>query len=171
MQYATGNIWDYYDRGFWAVIPTNHGWNSKGYNVMGRGLAKQAADKFPDLPRQYGASNRRDARAQALMVFIIADMRLIMFPTKALNLAAPHLSWKADSTLPMIEACSRYLREWIILRTTDSSLRAIGGEHVDAPVAIPLVGCGEGRLNRTDVLPILERYFGDRDDVVLVERK
>jgi len=56
MQEINGNIWEQYDLGRWIVITTNGEVRKDGACVMGRGIAKQAADKFPDLPYTLGST-------------------------------------------------------------------------------------------------------------------
>jgi len=50
MQEITGDIWEQHKLGRWIVITTNGAIKNDGSCVMGRGVAKQAADKYPELP-------------------------------------------------------------------------------------------------------------------------
>lgn len=157
MKHATGDIWALADS-HWLIIPVNAGWSYTGNNVMGRGLAKQASLKFPTLPAQYGAvCKEQAATGRANQIYVCPDEQLIMFPTKPLNPAAPHLSWKQNSDINLIAHSCAAIQSWID-----------HGFNCDRPVAFPLVGCGAGNLQPDDVLAVLEKYFGPYDNVVLV---
>src|SRR3989304_3265353 len=99
MREATGNIWDY--RSSMKVISVNLGWTKYGWNVMGRGLAQQAKERYWNLPKVYGkyccemaAQNR---------IYIIRFNDLLLFPVKPLNKSNPHLSWMQPANLELIE--------------------------------------------------------------------
>ena len=161
MQKVIGNIWDLSDS-HWIIIPTNYGWTRRGANVMGRGLAKQAALKYPHIPLFYGKICRDMAYSVTLTgsyapLPFVADTntRLIFFVVKPLNKDAPNLSWQLPATLPTIEASLRCLIDWMY--------------EADKPlVAMPLVGCGNGGLDPKVVVPVLEDYLKNFDNVVLV---
>lgn len=51
---TTANVWDVHAAGGWVVIPTNQQTRTDGTAVMGAGLAKDAAERFPALPGAYG---------------------------------------------------------------------------------------------------------------------
>lgn len=55
-----GNLWDFYrtESDCFIVIPTNGVLKSNGEAVMGAGLAKQAAQRFPTLPQLLGQAIR-----------------------------------------------------------------------------------------------------------------
>jgi hypothetical protein len=164
MHEISGDIWNLADS-HWIVIPTNCGWNSRGENVMGAGLAKQAAMRFPELRAVYGKVCRDEAlagRANPFMVY--GKRRLILFAVKPLWKDAPQLSWKRPADLKMIEASCRCLVDWINDGVADS-----WPELPEPPlIAIPTVGCGNGRLHEADVLPILHKHLDRFDNVVLV---
>ena len=162
MREVFGNLWDWYDAGAWVVVPCNVGWKRNGENVMGRGVAKQAKDRFAlkgiNLPLAVGTVFREAVRAGLpLTVFCAPEWRVIYFPTKPLNYVQPHLSWRNNATLGMIEASAWGLASYptkILLDTT-------------TPIALPLVGTGCGGLREEDVLPILRKHLVS-DQFVLV---
>lgn len=139
MQTATGNIWDWLDQGARIVIPTNIGWKRDGANVMGAGLAKQAAARYPGAAAWYGAWCADHPGEPCVVAYPLAP--IIFFPTKPLNWQAPYLSWQGSADLATIERSAKALASW-------------PGKE---PVAVPLVGCGNGGLLAADVVPILER--------------
>lgn len=150
MLYAKGDLWDYAPT-HWLVIPTNIGWTRDGRNVMGRGVAKQAAERVPALAQWYGELCRRRGAATAVAFnrwTISADevYKLLLFPVKPLNLAAPWLSWQNRADLELIKRSTKLL--------------SLAGTML-TPVALPLVGCGNGGLVQEDVLPILAAQLDD----------
>lgn len=147
MKEIRGNIWDYHDKGYWIVITTNGTVKANGSAVMGRGVALQAARKFPDLPRAIGQC----IRVFGNEVFIMdrgdpsGGYRILTFPVK-------HNWWeKADLTL-IEESCKKLKATW------------------SCPDKVYLVrpGCGNGGLDWKDVKPILKEYLDDR--FIVVER-
>lgn len=139
-----GNIWDHH-ASHHIVIPTNIGYKKKGgENVMGRGLAAQAAKRFPELPRWYGEYCRTFGKDTPVVIY--PDGRLILFPVKPLNEAAPWLSWTNSADLKLIERSAQQLARVII----------------EGPVAVSLVGCGNGGLDMGDVRPILDKHLSSK---------
>jgi hypothetical protein len=156
MKRAYGNIWDLADS-HWIVIPTNGGWRADGTNVMGRGLALQAANRFPEIPGVYGRVCREN---QGTCFMVYGERQLIFFPVKPLRIDAPHLSWRQPADLRCIKASCENLVEWIEMEKP---------LEIENPplIAMPMVGCGNGGLEPQVVLPILEEHFGRFDNVVL----
>jgi len=148
-----GDIWSYSESHF-IVIPTNIGWKwQDGRNVMGRGLALQATKKWPYFSFWFGEMCRRHGEKTPTCVYPYGP--LIAFPVKPLNKKEPHLSWRSNADTGLIER----------------SARELAAIEVPKPVALPLVGCGNGKLEMSEVRPILDRYLGDsRFVLVLAER-
>lgn len=154
MKYAIGSIWERYDKGSYIVVPTNIGWTGSGHNVMGRGVAHQASQRFPELSYRYGQICK--ALKAETPIQISADLRLILFPVKPLNVKQPHLSWQNNASLELIEKSLIELSKW-------------AEDNTSIMIALPLVGCGNGKLARTSVIPTLERHLSDA--FTLVELK
>lgn len=144
MLQTVGDLWSFYGRPNSAiVIPTNIGWKKNQENVMGAGLAKDAARRFRNLPYRYG--RWCELHKEETKVVYAKDLGLILFPTKPLDAASPHLSWRNPSTLPRI---TRSLHELVALKADP--------EHSDLhTIYIPLVGCGNGKLEESAVLPLM----------------
>jgi hypothetical protein len=149
MRLTTGNIWDWHGTHD-VVIPTNQGWRQDGTNVMGAGLALQAARRFPGLPAWYGAWCRQYGPAAGVVRH--PDWRLICFPTKPLDSAHPWLSWQQGASIDLVARGA-------------AELGTISGE-----IALPLVGCGLGGLEVDDVLAMLEAHLVE-DRFVLVTQE
>lgn len=159
MKTVYGDIMSYRGKGY-IVIPTNIGWKADGTNVMGRGLARLVASRYPKLPADYGAACKLQGEKAKCVVWAGPDVNLILFPVKPLNKEAPHMSWKSPASLEIIERSAKNL--------------AGLGEVLpgDLPIAVPAVGCGNGGLDWSDVKPILEKYLvSDRFIMVLEESR
>jgi hypothetical protein len=143
-----GDIWDLkFDR-YWRVVPTNLGWRHDGRNVMGAGVAKQAAQRFPDLSAWYG----KVCQGMARTVIFLASYepgKLIMFPVKPLDMIQPHLSWRQGASLDLID-------EMLVLLADETE-----------QVILPLVGCGNGGLSPELVRPRIEKLLA-ADNFTLV---
>lgn len=164
--YDIWNLQEYFKKSHnktYVVIPSNIGWKRNGENVMGAGVAKQCKIMYPEVPLKLGehykylyhSNPNRDAVNN---ISINWKRELIFFPTKALNKERPWLSWQHNSDLETIKQPCFYLKELII-------------EYSFAKneiILLPLVGCGNGGLDKELVIPILEHYFNDLDNIVLV---
>lgn len=140
MKIAEGDIWTI--SGSWRVIPTNGYITVKGECVMGRGLALQAKLKYPRLP--FELANL--IKAHGDRVFLLRPYNLISFPVK--------LVWWEKASIELIENSCKQLVEIV----TDSK---------EDNILIPMVGCGNGKLDPSQVKPILEKYLDDRFTLVL----
>jgi len=88
MRTLSGDIWDWYGKST-IVISTNGFVKNNGECVMGRGVAFQAKNRFPPLPRLLG----RHIGLHGNGVFLFLQYDLITFPVK-------HNWWeKADPIL------------------------------------------------------------------------
>lgn len=143
MREATGNIW--WTRWDAIVIPTNGDVNRGGEAVMGRGLARQAAQRWPLLPKTL-AMLLREHGNHAFDVWKPRRLpTLLSFPVKH--------HWHESAELDLIERSAQ-------------ELVALADSLAYRQVALPRVGCGNGKLDWVDVQPILERHLDDRFIVV-----
>jgi len=147
-----GDIWDFYYEAKWIVITTNIGWKKDGTNPMGAGIAKQAADMFPDLPEWYGERCRKYGSNTAVAAYDPA--RFFLFPTKPLDEDKPWMSWQSMSSIALIKRSAKQLVALVnILNERNYFINQIG---------IPLVGCENGGLRPKDVLPVLHEILDHR---------
>jgi hypothetical protein len=141
MQELQGNIWDWFDS-FALVVPTNGIVKANGEAVMGAGLAKQTALRYPYLPKQLGHFINEFGNH----VHPISDTPLIFsFPTKN--------HYKDDSDLELIERSANEL----VVKT----------KFTDKKILIPRVGCGLGKLKWSDVKPVLESILVDDKFIII----
>lgn len=144
MKIVHGNIWD--TDADAIVIPVNC------TGVMGAGLAKQAADRFPLTRAVYGAVCDKHLLRPG-RIFIDTST----YDGKRLLLAATKDHWRDPSRIEWIEDICATLKEWYTVQN-------IG--MVGHSVAVPLLGCGLGGLSIEEVLPIMEQHFADIDAIV-----
>jgi len=133
-----GDIWDYHAKGHWIVITTNGSLNPRGECVMGRGVAKEATLRFPNLPRQLGERIKQYGNH----VFAFPQYRIFTFPVK-------HNWWeKAD------------------FRLIERSCEELARSRISTSIYLPRPGCGNGKLLWKQVKPILQRYLDNTFVVV-----
>ena len=136
----------------WVLIPTNHALKGTGAAVMGAGLAKWAAERYPDLPMEYGfflgsgtTADTGDAddaeRAlEAKAPYVAQKYRVICVATKH--------HWKEKASLSLIGTQLAYVRDVMVQVQ----------QHQPGRVLVPRLGCGLGGLDwRRDVFPLLVR--------------
>src|SRR5271169_4089293 len=92
-----GNLWDYHDKGYPIVITTNCEVNNCGYAIMGRGIALEAKQHFPGLPKILGMHIKRFYSA----VKYFPEFNLFIFPTK--------YKWREKSNLELISESANAL--------------------------------------------------------------
>jgi len=113
--------------------------------VMGKGVALQFKQAFPDNYRAYrSACTRGEVELGKMFVFERGTLErprfIINFPTKR--------HWRAKSRIADIESGLSDLRHVLLELGVDS-------------VALPALGCGNGGLRWTDVRPLIEQYLSD----------
>lgn len=148
-----GDIWKVAGDLDYIVVPVNVGWTRELKNVMGRGIARQAAQEDPSLPAWYGGFCQEHGKDTP----VTSRGRLILFPTKPLNLETPWLSWMSPSRVATIENSLVQLRKW---KRPDRR----------GKIFMPLVGCGNGKLAAAAVLPLLKKYWMNRYRLVVEDK-
>ncbi len=166
MNVETGDLWEYAQRNYSIIVPTNIGWKANGTAVMGAGVAAEASRRYSWLTTQYGTICRNYGAATPVFFHTLEgdsaytseafgslpQKGLFTFPTKGLVAESPNLSWQQPSSLALIE---RSLNQLV---TRFPSVWRI---------AMPLVGTGHGGLPEKDVLALLETYLGNSNIVVV----
>ena len=127
-------------------ILTNGNLDRNGDNVMGRGIARQAKQKHPELPRMIGQHLRLIGNSPLAISGrgIGARYNIVTFPTKH--------SWKDDSDIELIKESA-------------VTLNALAEEN-NLEVLLPRPGCGNGGLKWSEVRQVLEEVLGERVTVV-----
>lgn len=148
MKEARGDLWEL-GRGADAIVITTNGTVKKnGEAVMGRGCAKEAAERHPWLPKHLGA--RLQTKGNVVQAFAISpeqgmSMTLLSFPVKN--------EWWQTASLNLIVRSARDLAG-----ATD----LMKWEHV----VLPRPGCGNGGLEWEIVGPRIVSHLDDRFTVV-----
>ncbi len=113
--------------------------------VMGKGIALMFKERFPDIFKAYKTACER-GEMQTGRVFVTPTDQLqgaryvIHFPTKK--------HWRPPSKI-----------EWIDEGLMD--LRRVLVEEGISSIAIPPLGSGNGKLEWSDVRPLIEKHLGD----------
>lgn len=141
MEIIKGNIWDYQSKGY-IVVPTNGFITKRGEAVMGRGLALQTKQKYPKFPLLLGWHLEHIGNVPGFF----REYSIITFPVK--------YSWKAPADLKLITRSAQLLNTAI----DPPTLKNVATYGISLPVYIPKVGCGCGKLDWSQVKPILEAY-------------
>lgn len=161
MREIYGDLWELSDEmeADAVCITTNSTITFKGENVMGGGCAKEAKERYPDLPYMYAQAllMNQNGPGNIPVVFSHAWLTkaksykkfdLIMFPTK-------NEVWK-DSSLELIEKSAWHLitlQDWNKWKT----------------VLLPRPGCGLGGLDwDEEVKPLMEKCFASCDWLYIV---
>jgi hypothetical protein len=139
MRELSGNIWDYLGTAVIAIT-TNGSVTRDGRAVLGRGCARQAGERFPDLSARLG----RLISTNGNHVQLVGD-GLVSFPVEesAWSLPEPRL----------------------ILQSAEE-LRGLADAGQWCSIVVPRPGCGGGGLAWREVKPLLDAYFDGRFIVI-----
>ena len=131
MKEVYGDCFSYLGRkGFILCITTNGYIKNNGEGVMGAGVAKQAMELYPDLPRLLGKSLRVRGNVVSLLT-----SEIISFPVKH--------TWNKDADPKLIEKSAIELKRRAELQP-------------DIKFILPRPGCGNGNLKWESVKLLLE---------------
>lgn len=136
MKIIKDDIWKYRSTGY-IVVPTNGVVNRYGEAVMGRGLALQTKQKYPEFPRLL-----------ARHIFTVGNVPGLFHKYSIITFPVKH-HWQDKASVKLIEDSAILLRKFI---------RAQRSHPKRLEIYMPKVGCGNGQLDWKDVEPIIERY-------------
>lgn len=126
------DIWNWWSNGHFIVVTTNGFVKNNGACVMGRGISKQAAEKFERLPFELGALIKQFGN----IPFQFDSYGIISMPVKR--------NWWEKANLELIESSAKKL---------------VKAQVSKYPICLPRPGCSNGKLDWKDVKPILEKYL------------
>lgn len=139
MREVVGDLWNYADRGIIAIT-TNGYVTRKGLAVLGQGVARQAGERYPDLPGVLGAMIMNNGNhVHELMG------RMVSFPVEHSPWSLPDLRLIGQSACELRRLADR--RNWDL-------------------VVVPRPGCGGGGLDWKSVAPVIAPWFDDRFHVI-----
>ncbi|MDD2581123.1 MAG: ADP-ribose-binding protein [Desulfuromonadaceae bacterium] len=140
MHETVGDIWEYAERGCRVVITTNGSLTRDGRGIFGRGVARQAAERFPELANILG----KLIAEEGSHVFDLGH-GIVTFPVEETPWSLPDLR--------------------IIARSAEE-LRLLADRSGWERVVVPRPGCGGGGLAWKDVQPLLAPWFDHRFTVI-----
>ena len=144
---SIGDIWDWHNpnKKQFICIPTNQTVSKQGNAVMGRGIAFQAATKFPKLKKDYGKLLLNNKTMNGFYIF--SKYGLITMPVKK--------HFKDQANIELINGSMENLSLLLDMNNTIKS------------VAIPMLGCGFGGLLYEKVLPVLLKHWHEKMILVI----
>lgn len=144
--FKTGDIWTAFDEATLFLLTTNATIKRNGALVMGRGIARQARDRFPGLDSALGK--------QILSVCGNPSTLLRAGQGQYGLLVSP--GWP-EARLGAFQVKQHYSQpaSLELIRRSTAALCAWCTEHPDASVHLNYPGIGNGRLRREAVLPIV----------------
>ncbi|QOX77652.1 ADP-ribose-binding protein [Trichlorobacter lovleyi] len=133
------DIWSYQGQAIIAIT-TNGSITRDGRAIMGKGVARQAAERFPELRHQLGRLLQiRGNHVHEIM------LGLVSFPVEETPYSLPELR---------------------LIRRSAEELRLLADQCGWTQVLVPRPGCGGGGMRWQEVKPLLEEFFDDRFIVV-----
>lgn len=134
MKEIHGNIWSFYAKDLNNVVcvTTNGIIKKSGAAVMGRGIAKQVADRFPEFP--FLLADFIHKYGNVVNYWSNNELRLVSFPTKH--------NWRNPSDIKLIEQSAR-------------ELARIAEGNDECTFYLPRPGCSNGGLIWEDVREII----------------
>jgi len=133
---TVGDIWEYADQCDVIVITTNGSLTRDGQAIFGRGVARQAALRFPGLADKLGTL----LAEQGSHVFDLGN-GVVTFPVE-----------ESPWSLPDLRIIARSAQE----------LRTLADHSGWGRIIVPRPGCGGGGLAWKDVEPLLAAWFDER---------
>jgi hypothetical protein len=160
MRTIEGDIWQIHKlnkHNVWVCITTNGVVKSNGELVMGRGIAKECADMYPELPKLIGNWVTKIGNVPACLT----EYGIITIPTKE--------HWRDKSSMDLINISCRHIASMI----AGYYINKAQGEDIEGlarPVYFPPPGCGNGGLTLDEVRPILYKYFNDSRFTLVIRK-
>jgi len=137
-QFQCGDIWSVYEQADLFLVTTNATLKGNGALVMGRGLARQARDRFPGIDLAFG-------QAIAARCGHLGRYHLLV---------SPH--WpRAKLGAFQVKQDYRHQADLRLIREGVAALSGWCTAHPEAQVALNFPGIGHGHLSRSAVLPII----------------
>jgi hypothetical protein len=151
VQEARGNLWDLAlaDDVDAVCVTTNGFVTARGECVMGGGVAKEAKDRWPDLPQRLGAHLKEHGNRPFRFRVAGLDADLVSFPTKPVLGPAGEPGFKVPADPELILVSAHHL----VTMADKFSWRR---------VLIPRPGAGLGQLDWDEVRALLAPVLDDR---------
>lgn len=137
--FERGDMWDMFGKTDLFLITTNPVVNKQGLAVMGRGAAKQAADKFPTIRKDFA---QRMHLLMSVRLWPCYSDIIDEYAGQEIGFFMVKSHWARAADPKIIAKSVEELCDWLM----------------DEPrnrVDLNFPGIGNGKLSREDVLPLL----------------
>lgn len=152
MKEIFGDLFEQNDFSVDAIcITTNGDVNSKNQAIMGRGCAKEAKDKCPNIENVLGTLLNHYSNVVHILGKYRKDLPLVLsFPVKH--------RWSEKADLKLIKKSAL-------------ELKLIADDHSWQKIIIPRPGCGAGGLDWcSQVKPVIKKILDDRFYIITNEK-
>lgn len=129
------DIWKYHNQESYICITINGFVKANGQAVMGKGIAYQCKQRYPEFSKLLGNAIIKNGN----IVNLFNNYHIITIPVKH--------NWWEKGNLQLIEKSIKQLSE---IRNNNN-----------VKIYLTRPGCHNGKLNWKDVKPILEKYLDD----------
>lgn len=134
MQLCFGDMWSVFDVTDYFCFTTNSFIKNSGALVMGAGIAKEVAQRFPNIPKQLGAKIKHLSHYGIIDAGMINSTRLIAFQVKTY--------WDNNACMPLISCSSLKLED-------------LAREYPNRRFDLNYPGIGNGKLSEKQVFPLI----------------
>ncbi len=148
MREITGDIFKLAQKGDAILVTTNGCVKKDGTAVMGRGIAKQAAERYPGIAKTLAECIKLYGN-MASWLGVWDGVDVFSLPTKQ--------DWRTKSDIELIQASCERIATLVAI---DGHGPKINNIYMTRP------GCGNGWLKWEDVKPVIEPLLDDRFVVV-----
>ena len=170
MKEIRGNLWDHLDIADAIVITTNGFIKANGECVMGRGCAREATERFPNLSKDLGATLTvlgnhvflQNYDGHRIITFPVKPKSMICNQTKTNIVNHMKNKFKAGSVVPGW-ACTADLD---LIINSAKELRSMVTTLGLKNVVMPRPGCGAGELEWDTVKKSIEPILNDRFSII-----
>jgi hypothetical protein len=133
-------MWSLFDQVDLFLITTNSTLKKNGALVMGRGVARQARDRFPNLDLKLGEEIAGICGHLGTYHLLISPR----YPAAKLGAFQVKHHFRQPASLDLIAGSVRALQQWC-------------ATHPNATVALNYPGIGNGNLKREQVQPLISQ--------------
>jgi len=142
MKLKKGDMWSALDHADLFLVTTNAMVRKDGALVMGRGIAREAATRYTQLPYEAGKWLKVSG-LQRSFYGVLRPYPQLDHPMHKLGLFQVKFHWADDASLDLIANSTQVLRDLI-------EEEGYEDVHLNFP------GIGNGRLSYSDVLPVVK---------------
>ena len=179
MKEITGNLWRQPQADL-ICITTNGYATRAGKAVMGRGCAKQAANKYPEIPKFLGSKHGRHLlRVTLIPKEMTGEHTIASFLVKPRTFApnddrsnvVGHLRHRKDLIYGNFAPGWASVASPRIIERSAHQLVSLVERHGFQRIVLPRPGCGAGELQWEEVKKILSPILDDRFSVITYNSK